>query len=120
MVENHLTEAMASLGTFEHEYRAILPDGSERWLNARGESVVGRDGKLAGIRGTCQDITDHKTADSGREELLSRLEKIASRVPGVVYQYRLRPDGTACIPYAKGCTRSSDSDRMKFVTMPQS
>ncbi|PAW65564.1 MAG: hypothetical protein B9S34_10610 [Opitutia bacterium Tous-C1TDCM] len=30
----------------------------------------------------------------------SKLRKIASRVPGVIYQYRLRPDGTSCFPYA--------------------
>ena len=29
-----------------------------------------------------------------------RLEEIASLVPGVVYQYRLRPDGTSCFPYS--------------------
>ena len=29
-----------------------------------------------------------------------RLAEIASLVPGVVYQYRLRPDGTSCFPYA--------------------
>ncbi|MEI7663247.1 MAG: PAS domain S-box protein, partial [Bacteroidota bacterium] len=34
------------------------------------------------------------------EEALGRLHKIADRVPGVVYQYRLKPDGTSCFPYA--------------------
>ena len=29
-----------------------------------------------------------------------RLEEIVSLVPGVVYQYRLRPDGSSCFPYA--------------------
>ncbi|MEI6697119.1 MAG: PAS domain S-box protein [Bacteroidota bacterium] len=29
-----------------------------------------------------------------------RLAEIASLVPGVVYQYRLHPDGTSCFPYA--------------------
>ena len=34
------------------------------------------------------------------QEALERLQKIASRVPGVVYQYRLRPDGSSCFPFA--------------------
>ena len=34
------------------------------------------------------------------KQALDRLHKIASMVPGVVYQYRLRPDGTSCFPYA--------------------
>jgi PAS domain S-box-containing protein len=48
------------------------------------------------------------SSDSGRRrrqeeeshELASRLHKIASQLPGVVYQYKLRPDGTSCLPYA--------------------
>ena len=32
--------------------------------------------------------------------MLSRLQKIARRLPGVVYQFLLRPDGSSCFPYA--------------------
>ncbi len=28
------------------------------------------------------------------------LQKLTSRLPGVVYQYRMRPDGSSCFPYA--------------------
>lgn len=34
------------------------------------------------------------------QEALDRLTKIASQVPGVVFQFRLRPDGSTCMPYA--------------------
>lgn len=37
---------------------------------------------------------------SAQEEALSRIEKIASRIPGVVYQYHLRLDGSSCFPFA--------------------
>ncbi len=33
------------------------------------------------------------------------MKKIASRVPGLVYQYLLRPDGTSCFPYASEAIR---------------
>ncbi len=35
-----------------------------------------------------------------QEDLLCRFQEIARSVPGVIYQYRLRPDGSSCIPYA--------------------
>ncbi len=35
-----------------------------------------------------------------KEGLRDRLEKISARVPGVIYQFRLRPDGSSCFPYA--------------------
>jgi PAS domain S-box-containing protein len=34
-----------------------------------------------------------------------RLQKIACLVPGVVYQYRLHPDGSSCFPYASEAIR---------------
>jgi light-regulated signal transduction histidine kinase (bacteriophytochrome)/ActR/RegA family two-component response regulator len=38
-------------------------------------------------------------------ELYDRLAQIATRVPGVIYQYRLRPDGSSCFPYASEALR---------------
>jgi PAS domain S-box-containing protein len=46
------------------------------------------------------DITSRTKTEKEKEELLDRLQKIASRVPGMVYQYKLRPDGSSCFPYA--------------------
>ncbi|MCA1768418.1 MAG: EAL domain-containing protein [Halomonas sp.] len=34
------------------------------------------------------------------ESLLTRLQTIADRVPGIVYEYRQFPDGRSCFPYA--------------------
>ena len=51
------------------------------------------------------DITKRKQLEEAREEVLSRLNKIASRVPGVVFQYRLRPDGSSCFPFASEAIR---------------
>lgn len=42
-------------------------------------------------------------AESHRVEQL--LRKIADRVPGVVYQYRVRPDGSSCFPFASEAFR---------------
>ncbi|MEI6268580.1 MAG: hypothetical protein WCP01_06835 [Methylococcaceae bacterium] len=37
--------------------------------------------------------------ENERVKLLGRLQKIASRLPGMVYQFRLRADGSASFPY---------------------
>lgn len=34
------------------------------------------------------------------ETTLDRFHKISDRVPGMVYQFRMNPDGTSCFPYA--------------------
>ncbi len=48
------------------------------------------------VRINFTDITENKQL----EEALARLQKIASRVPGVVYQFCLRTDGSSSFPYA--------------------
>jgi diguanylate cyclase (GGDEF)-like protein/PAS domain S-box-containing protein len=40
-----------------------------------------------------------------REQALHLLQQVANQVPGVVYQYRLRPDGSSCFPYASEAIR---------------
>ena len=39
-------------------------------------------------------------SQSKLQEMHNRLYEIAAQVPGVVYQFELRPDGTSCFPYA--------------------
>ena len=39
-------------------------------------------------------------AEEGLAEALSRLQLIARQVPGVIFQYRLHSNGSACFPYA--------------------
>jgi PAS domain S-box-containing protein len=58
------------------------------------------NGCILGLIGTISDITERKQVEVEREEALIRLQKIASRLPGVVYQYSLRLDGSSCFPYA--------------------
>ncbi|MEI7501053.1 MAG: PAS domain S-box protein [Bacteroidota bacterium] len=39
------------------------------------------------------------------QQASDRLQKIAGMVPGVIYQYQLRPDGSSCFPYASEAIR---------------
>lgn len=49
---------------------------------------------------TFRDITEQKRAQRVQEESLNRLKKISSRIPGAVFQFRMRPDGSFSFPYA--------------------
>jgi hypothetical protein len=53
-------------------------------------------GKLVGVLGVGRDIT----ALHERLALQDQLARIAATVPGVIYSFRLRVDGTSCVPYA--------------------
>lgn len=45
-------------------------------------------------------IQETKQAKEKLQTTLNTLQKIADRVPGMVFQYRLNTDGTACFPFA--------------------
>ena len=86
---------------YECEARMKHKDGHWVWVLDRG-AVVSRseDGRPLLVSGTHQDITLRKQNEEERRELLHRLQAIAEHVPGFIYQFRQRPDGTFHIPYA--------------------
>ena len=43
---------------------------------------------------------EHARLERQRDETLSLMRKVAHSVPGVVYQYLLRADGSSCFPFA--------------------
>jgi two-component system sensor histidine kinase UhpB len=57
-------------------------------------------GSIAGIVGAYIDITESKRTEASKLEAQVRIMKIASQVPGVIFQFRLRPDGSSSFPYA--------------------
>jgi diguanylate cyclase (GGDEF)-like protein/PAS domain S-box-containing protein len=61
-----LRAAMEDFTPFVIEHRNVLPDGSVRWIRARGRVELDADGRPERLLGTAQDITDEKAADAAR------------------------------------------------------
>ena len=57
-------------------------------------------GQLRSIGSIAQDITERKAAEDELEETLEMIDNLARLVPGVIYQYRLNPDGSSAFPYS--------------------
>lgn len=83
------------------EYRIQDANGVWRWVLDVGR-VVERDthGKAERIVGVYSDITERKRQEDELHKLSTRLQEIATKVPAMVYQFKLRPDGSSCFPYA--------------------
>jgi PAS domain S-box-containing protein len=120
-------ETLDTFGRWEGEFTALRVDGST--FIAFGIATVIRDetGKQIGYQSTLLDITERKRAEeelrsaydkltaseeelrdqyeelaSAQEKLLKsqeQLEEIAGTVPGVVYQFYARPDGSMGVYY---------------------
>jgi diguanylate cyclase (GGDEF)-like protein/PAS domain S-box-containing protein len=98
---------------FTHEFRLLKYDHSYRWLVNNGAPRVDAQGHFIGFIGSAIDITERKLLENQQAEALERLQKIASRVPGLVYQYRLNPDGSSSFPFA------SEAIRELYQTSPE-
>ena len=77
-------------------------DGSAVWVELSGAIL---DASTRESVWLFLDVTERQRAEAVREEAAQRLEKLANRIPGLVYQFLLRPDGSACLPYASDAIR---------------
>lgn len=65
-------QAIVNRSDYDIEYRVIQPHGSERWIAAKGRAQYDTSGRVLGMLGVVQDITDRKQAEAEREQLLAR------------------------------------------------
>lgn len=73
-------KALAKGVPYETDAEVVRPNGSHRWVTARGEAVRDDDGNIICLRGTVQDITDRKNAELellGKNDLLRSMEEVA-------------------------------------------
>lgn len=60
---------------YECDAEVVRPDGSHRWVVARGEAVRDSDGNIVNMHGTVQDITQRKQAEGEIRQLNAELER---------------------------------------------
>jgi PAS domain S-box-containing protein len=86
---------------YEVEFRMRHADGHWVWILARGRVMTRNEtGAPVAMFGTHTDISARKKAEEALTESHALLENLARQVPGVIYQYRLFPDGRSAFPYS--------------------
>ncbi|MBN2484365.1 MAG: PAS domain S-box protein [Bacteroidales bacterium] len=100
MVETKFREAVESTGNIDIRFRIMRADGETRWVWACGRHYIDEKGTNRRLAGIIQDITDKQLIEMKLEESYELLKNLTAQVPGVVYQYRLYPDGRSAFPYA--------------------
>ncbi|MBL0950437.1 MAG: PAS domain-containing protein, partial [Pseudomonas sp.] len=101
----YLSQLLLEAGQFERLCAASTagPQSTEGQMRARnGQSLPVRL-NLSPIRAEGQPLQGYLLVAndlSQREEARQRLQRIAAQLPGMVYQYLLRTDGSSCFPYA--------------------
>jgi len=108
-----------------YEFRIITKQGETRWIMETVISIL-HEGRPA-ILGNSMNITESKQAEEVMRERDIQFKKLSSWVPGMIYQFTKRPDGTYCIPFTteaikdifwmftSGCTRGFFSNRQSNI-----
>ncbi|UZQ56061.1 PAS domain-containing protein [Trichothermofontia sichuanensis B231] len=76
-----------------HQCRFQTASGQWRWLHTQLTAIHDEMGAVIELVGSLTDVTSQVEADR-------RLEQISRNVPGMIYQYHLRTDGSSHFPYA--------------------
>jgi PAS domain S-box-containing protein len=61
---------------YSFEYRIIRPDGSVRWIYAKGSTIRDESGRPVRMIGINMDMTDRKQAEAERERLLAEEKRL--------------------------------------------
>ena len=73
-VLNSFTRADADSGSYQSDFRIVLPDGRVRWISALGRVEFDAKGEAIRTRGACIDVTARKKVD---QEMLSLRQDMA-------------------------------------------
>lgn len=68
-----IQRSLQNCGEFAAEYRIIAPDGTMRWIAAKGRVLCDHDGKPHLVRWVSMDITDRIQAEEERLQLQNEL-----------------------------------------------
>jgi signal transduction histidine kinase/integral membrane sensor domain MASE1 len=66
-------EALHTGAPYELDLEMVRPDGTKRWLFARGETQRDTEGGIVQLHGTVQDITERKAAEEMLRDMSGRL-----------------------------------------------
>ena len=95
------------------EIRNRRKNGTEFTVELWTSVVKNNSGAPIAMVGVARDITERKKAEEALRARDIQFEKLAAQVPGMIYQFMQKPDGTFCVPL------TSEGIRDVFGCSPQ-
>ena len=92
-------QVFAGSAVAQEVQETLAKDGTPGWVDNRKYPIRDASGAIVGLFGIARDVTEHVVAGKARKEALDFLTQVASSVPGIMYAFRARQDGTFDFPY---------------------
>ncbi|OYY47971.1 MAG: hypothetical protein B7Y48_11160 [Methylophilales bacterium 28-44-11] len=99
-IQSCVTACIENGISYDEELEFITSQGRRIWVRSLGQAIRDADNKIVQIAGAIVDIHERKQLEQEKFASLNRLHLIASRLPGMIYELRLHPDGKTSMPYA--------------------
>ncbi len=95
----HVQQTVVTGGLFEDDYRVVQPDGSVRWITARGQVERDAEGRPVRFPGVVVDITRRKEAQEALRQSEQRERRLAAEAATATVKFRAFFDQ---LPYYAG------------------
>lgn len=97
IIEHAFMNAVNADKPYDLEMCLTAADGTQKWVRTIGNPIH-KNGKVIKVTGNIIDITDRRQAEAAVRERDIRFQKMSSQVPGMIFQFMKRTDGTYCVP----------------------
>jgi two-component system, LuxR family, sensor kinase FixL len=83
--DSAIRRAIETQGEYAMEYRVLLPDGTLRWIGARGHCMKIGETNGARLLGISMDVTAQKRAEDALRESEARFRSMANTAPVMIW-----------------------------------
>ncbi|HTM65001.1 MAG TPA: PAS domain-containing protein [Flavipsychrobacter sp.] len=89
MLLGYLQNSLKAGETYNFYHRVLLPDGTLKYIQSRGEVLIGADGKPTQLIGTGQDVTRQQLTERELRSSQEFIQKIADTTPSLISSYNV-------------------------------
>ncbi len=99
-IRNYVKDCIEKKLAYDDIFKFITATGRQLWVRVTGYPIVDITDKVTHLMGTFQDVTNLKTLTDELAKTTVQFADVLTNSPGMVYQFRMEPDGTMFFPYS--------------------